>query len=632
MKDVLSSKKEISATEKLLQAIRGESPPKDASPPSPLPEASAPLPRRRLSVRGGLLPFPTRTTLGIDLGHQQLRMILAAQTGERRWKLLAYRRVPLPTAPPGDSSELAEFLRAAVQDFAGTSKKLRLWGLISAAHVDVRHVRIPKVPRKQIYNAVYWTVKKETNFDEKETLFDFEIQGEVTEKGIPKIGVLAYTAPVSEIREARSLFSRSGLRLEGLSVAPFAVQNLFRTGWIPGGEGSVACLYIGNDFSRIDILLKGNLVFTRGMKAGISSMVESLREGWAESQPGTALRMENLEAMIPPAGESPSMDPDQARSILRAVLSGSAEEGITPDSFPVSEREVFRWIRPAVDRLVRQLERTFEHYTHTSGNESVQRILISGAVNPGKPLISLIGEKLGIESEEMDPLEQGVPFVGEVSTPSSMEERASFAAALGLALSDNSRTPNLLCTFKDKEEQASVVRINRGIFGVFLVAVTILMGYYLVQRNMVQSRKADIVRLEQQLNQAGLKVDPTLLAQAAARLKRQQQALRQRSRNLVGLALFAELSELTPGNIRLVSVTADLGGLADGKGKAPARGLLIDGIVRGDRQSMEASLARYIMKLSSCPLFENPTVHTSGFETFQEEGEVLHFVLKVGLA
>ncbi len=153
MKDVFSSDKEISATERLLQAIRGESSSKDASPPSPLSETSPPSPWSRLSARGGLLPFPTRTTLGIDLGHQQLRMVLIAQTGDHRWNLLGYRRVPLPTTAPGDSSEFAEFLNAAVQDFAGFSKKMRVWGLISAAHVDVRHVRIPKVPRKQIYNA-----------------------------------------------------------------------------------------------------------------------------------------------------------------------------------------------------------------------------------------------------------------------------------------------------------------------------------------------------------------------------------------------------------------------------------------------------------------------------------------------
>ena len=52
--------------------------------------------------------------------------------------------------------------------------------------MNVRHIVIPKVAKKQIENAVYWTIKKETPFDDKDTVFDFEIQREVTEQGIGK--------------------------------------------------------------------------------------------------------------------------------------------------------------------------------------------------------------------------------------------------------------------------------------------------------------------------------------------------------------------------------------------------------------------------------------------------------------
>ena len=90
---------------------------------------------------------------------------------------------------------------------------------------------------------------------------------------------MVYTAPREEIDELKGLFSQIGLPLTGISITPFAIQNLFKTEWIPPAvEGTVASLFIGNDFSRIDIFSKGKLIMTRGIKAGINSMVESLME------------------------------------------------------------------------------------------------------------------------------------------------------------------------------------------------------------------------------------------------------------------------------------------------------------------------------------------------------------------
>ena len=51
----------------------------------------------------------------------------------------------------------------------------------------------------------------------------------------------------------------------------------------------------------------------------------------------------------------------------------------------------------------------------------------------------------------------------------SVSERIAFGPALGLAFSNNDHTPNLLFTYKDKEREASVIRINRAVFAAFIV-------------------------------------------------------------------------------------------------------------------------------------------------------------------
>ena len=125
--------------------------------------------------------------------------------------------------------------------------------MMAAAEVNVFRLKIPIVPANQMENVIYWAAKKENPIDEKEAFYDYEVQGKISDQGIPKYAVMVYSAPRSEPEKAKNLFSSIGVRLAGVTIAPFATQNYFRTEWIPAAEGAHACIYIGHDFSRIDI-------------------------------------------------------------------------------------------------------------------------------------------------------------------------------------------------------------------------------------------------------------------------------------------------------------------------------------------------------------------------------------------
>jgi len=146
----------------------------------------------------------------------------------------------MPPNASHDSPEFSAFLKSALNDFCSSAKNAGLWAIMSAAHVELSHIRIPKVEKKQIANAVYWTAKRESPFNETEVIFDFDVQGEVIEQGISKIAVLFYTAPRLEVEALRDLFAGIGWPLSGISLVPFAVQNHFRTGWIQAEEGSLS--------------------------------------------------------------------------------------------------------------------------------------------------------------------------------------------------------------------------------------------------------------------------------------------------------------------------------------------------------------------------------------------------------
>ena len=624
----MTSGKEISSTEKLLDVIR-----KDKTPAEFL-RTPVSHPSRK-SGKFSFLKIPRRNktiSVGIDIGYHQLKLVKVARSPDNQWKLLSYSTVFFGTDAPKGSAEFADFLKSELDKFCGGADGFNLWAMMSSADVEVTHIKIPKVAKKQIENAVRWTAKKNISFSEKEHLFDFEIQGEVIESGVTKLAAMVYASPKKDVQEMRDLFESIGYPLSGLTIAPFAIQNLFKTNWIPAIDKTLSTLYIGRGWSRIDIFSNGNLVMTRGIRAGINSMVQELMEGYNKSA-----------GITPPQGSQPEQSSgftDAAENIyMNMEDAGKLLFGLSPDSpstkevrarFHLEEDSILDKINPALERLVRQIERTFQHYTLTLGNERINSIYVSTSMNVYRPIVDYISDQLGIEEYIPDPLQPENPFVGGITSGVSVSDRISFMPVLGVALSDSSRTPNLILSHKDKERQTKTSKINRAIFSALLIVLIACAGFLLWFDHLADRKKAMITQLEQQLNQ-GIQVDEKVVSQVAYKVEQKQNRLREYSKRYMGMAVISELSVLTPSNIRLLHISAEMGMASSPVGKNKGGVTTIEGIVSGDVKSLEASLAVYVLKLQSSPMFSQIKINTSNI---QHSGNVdmLHFKLNARFA
>lgn len=637
---------DIPATEKLLDLIRKKNEGPGLTRPAVSP--SQPPPKKGKSSRSRIAGIKKSLHVGVDIGHDSLRLVKSQKLSEKKWALLDCRIAPLPSGLRKISPEFLAFLKGELARFCGSHKKISLWAIISAANVTLRHLRIPKVPKNQIENTLLWTFKREFPFNEQETLLDYEVLDETIEQGNPKWVVMAYTAPVREVEAQRSLFARAGFPLTGISIAPFAVQNIFRTGWIPTPEATIACLFIGNDFSRIDIYSCGNLSMTRGIKAGISSMVEALQDALRNESPasGPVLQPDN------PAAVSL----EQARKVLFSLSPDSP--ALTPDDpgYSWTEKEKFLTIQPALDRLLRQVELTFDHYGD-NGQDRVSRIYVTSAMNIYLPLIRYVGEQIDIESDILDPLVPGESEACFEGREMNCSNRIAMMPALGMALSENDHCPNLLFTAREKQRIARINRINRGIFSLLLIVTVLLGGIFLYEIGLLAKKGSDLDKLKHELQQLQPFVREADLLQTATRARQNTFSARKYSERYRGLAVIGELAALTPPQIRLLNVKAEFGaGVADKSGEAkkaavpetaaagkkeaakepspdqsaPARmdSLSVEGIVVGNRRSLESSLAAYLVTLQDSPLFRQVTIQRSGIERVRKT-DFLRFALNI---
>ncbi len=653
---------DISSTEKLLDLIRKKG--HDARPAATQPgKKPLPLPPLKKSVQR---PFAFKIAssrnainIGVDIGHEALRMVGMAKTSPDQWALTGYETAPLDRQIRRGTPEFISLMKSALTRFCGSEKNINIWAIMSAANVSIRHIRIPKIARSQVENAVFWSVKKETPFNEKETLLDFEILEEVVEEGAPKWMVMAYTAPSREVQELRGLFSKAGLPLAGISIVPFAIQNVFRTGWIPAMEGDVASLFIGNDFSRIDIYSKRNMIMTRGIKAGINSMVESLLE---------ALQGRDRDAPGGEPGKTPAMTMAQARKVLFSLSPDSEPLKAQDAGFDLTEEMKFEIIAPALERLVRQVERTFEHFKTNVGADKVSRLFVTSAMNVYPPLIAYVGEHLGVETDVLDPFCMA-------SSPSaadchmiSLSERVSLLPALGMALSDNAHTPNLLFTARDKQQVVKMARVNRILIAISAAAALASVGVFLYEFAAIEKKKSEIAGLQQQLIQYQPRIEKQTIQQMLSTARAQKLSSGAYSERYRGMAVIGELSALTPANVRLISLQTDFGAVLPDKDREPARApaaasatataqtpataekkdavkeppkdtaaagktghVVLEGFISGNRLTLESSLAGYIIQLQSSPVFRQVTIQKNTIERLQQK-DILRFTINMKLA
>jgi hypothetical protein len=321
------------------------------------------------------------------------------------------------------------------------------------------------------------------------------------------------------------------------------------------------------------------------------------------------------------------------------------------------EEEIFNMIRPALHRLVRQVERTFEHYATNFDNERVGQIYISSGLRPHRRIVEYIGNELGIARDSVDPFADASEFIKNVPRPETPSERGSYAPSIGMALSNNTITPNFLHTFKEKAKSASSRRLNRFAFFGFLAIMAVLFAFNWYQGYVIDTKRISVRRLQSTLDAFKTRVDQRRILELVEKNKEKNEAYRLFSRKYMGIVVLSEISNLTPPNIRLLSISADLGGEMEtnlqpaqgqaqqGQGQAQARNpnqnpaqagadedrtLILEGIVFGSRVSLESALAGYLIDLKGSPLFDDPHINQKSMGFFNGR-EVLRFEARLNL-
>lgn len=558
----------------------------------------------------GLHFFAKPVFVGVDISQAQL-VCVKVRGQDAGFEVQQASIVPVPEGVEPGNKEFVALLRQTLSDLCGPGPLPRLWVAAQSSRANLQFLTIPKVASRQVDNAVFWTAKKEMAFDESGAVFDFERRGEVAEKGVERLGALAYTTPRDAVNVIKNDFLKAGYPLTGLTLEAFGHQNLFRRRIVPKSEGAVANLHVGQNWSRLEIFSNGNLMFVRVIKTSMSGMEQAVLETLQARQAAAARKAPSpavdagsiaggaptsqsesvVDLDAPESGEMDlvlELDPEptpaavephpapapepapesevplppevtlaQARELFYGIIFGCESIKQCHPGYGFDPESVMEVLEPVISRLVRQVEMTLKHFRESLGYEAVTHVTVSGLLGASRLFVTYIGEQLGLPCMVLDPMadrqSRGLAGTG-LDAPGPV-----YTQALGLALSDPALTPNVFFTYREK----AAVRSARNLEQWTLVGLaTVLATMAFFSFNAVSKRQAlsrDYGQLMQQMSGLAPEKDLTALVQKTQKLKARREAVRTFAVRNRGVGVWGEALALAPEGVGVGTMTVDFG-------------------------------------------------------------------------
>ena len=382
----------------------------------------------------------SREIIGIDISERSVKVVWFSKDD-----VLNTAMGELPVALSGDKWFMAvrNAIRKILKEHKVKGRKANC--AISGSFVFFRQVKLPRMEGEELKKTIRWEIKKFLPVSGDNVVVDFVVLREITERGVSKEELLIAGMKRANFSKLISSLRNSGIKPLKVDVVPFSLLNAFLE--TKYSNDTTVLVDIGASETNIAVVREKSLLFTRQVEIGGGSFTKALSDNFSlSSQEAERLKKE------------------------KDLFSSESRE------FPV--------IRPVLEHLQRELERSFNYFTAQSG-EYVSRILVSGGGGKVKGLDAYLSEKIGLPVKI---IEQPAP---------------QFVTAAGAAFSRTDGI-NLLCPRIETGRKLKLPIKNTFVMGALglVLIYSVLLGTKAYLRKRLQNEKSQLSASEPLIQKA----------------------------------------------------------------------------------------------------------------------------------
>lgn len=337
------------------------------------------------------------------------------------------------------------------------TKGAKVISVVNCPKTCARKIIAPHMPKQELTETVRWEAKNYIPFSLDKAILDFEILGEVMDKGVKKLNVAVAASPKETIDSQLSLFAQLGLKISAIIPISLALQNLVTRAKLKPDE-TVAIVEMGATVTELNIFKNSRLEFSRKLPIAGDDITKSMTGALASDLGRVELSIGEAERIKKECG-LPSPEKQE-------MIEGK-----------ISSAQILSLIRPMAEQLANEIERSFDFYREESHGGKVDKIILFGGGAQCKRLAEFLADELGIEVKIGNPLENIKALSGVVAEQEKIAHRLDLA--IGAALGQT-KGINLLPVELKEETKRLVEKVS--LKAIATVAVMLLLLLYVGMR------------------------------------------------------------------------------------------------------------------------------------------------------
>lgn len=414
--------------------------------------------------------------IGIDVGTSSVKVVQMDKINEEM-TLIKSALVDIGGVP-GNEEEVLASLKMALVGFE--TKGAKIIAIVSCPQTCTRKIVTPNMPKKELAQAIQWEAKNAIPFSIDEALMGFDILGETVEKGVKKLVVAVAATPKETVARLLSLFSKAGIEISALIPISVSLQNLVAVS-SDKQRSNIAIVEFGAAITELNIFQQGRLAFSRKLPIAGNDITRAMTSMLMSSEGKVELTLQEAEAIKKDVG---------------IPIGGDTE----PVDGKILPSQIISLVRPCIEQLASEIERSFDFFREESHGEKVNKIVLFGGGADLKGLTKSLYDELGIGVVIGNSFEDI-----KVADQKGTQETVRFDLAIGAALNRSDKINLLPIEVKEKTRRfVEHVTLQAVAVG---VAMTMLLSYIGLNIQLgAQNKKLDALRLEQK----------TLIPQTAA--------------------------------------------------------------------------------------------------------------------
>jgi type IV pilus assembly protein PilM len=539
----------------------------------------------------------SQDVIGIDIGSSYIKILRLHKKGKKYLIRKSITRA-LPQAAKDNSAEKRKLVQEFVKEFLVEARSKSNLGRLSLSGkgVFIFSLAVPYLSKKDLRGAVGIELKKRLPFqlDINNVMFDYFVTGQFRDDKSSGLQVTCIAADRQSIEEQVQLLKDMNIRPVAINTIPDCLGNLlpYCLDNLPGKK-TVALLDIGANISLLNFYKGRNLVFSREIPIGGEHVTHAMAKPL------------NLSTRVM------TISPEDAEKLKRNIgipLQDEAEVEFLTDFGPLKGDQLSALLRPTLERLVMEINRTISYYIKTFKPENlIDELYLTGGSSRLRNIERFLLYNLeGIQRVEPLNILKTVKTwadTGVLKQELMMEQAMPhLAVAFGLCLGMGGKI-NLLPS-KEKLEQKAIFLSTALRIGFPLILLLSLVFYGLNYGNALKYKilnnnlELEISRLE--LSAAQIR---EYLAMKGKLQERKQLLAMAKGKQPYWWGVFKEISLITPPEVILQKITAV-------PGKVP-RELRLVGRIFAKYSMVDLELSQYVLVLSDSPYFSHVEVVSS---------------------